>query len=128
METTVSEILKFMGVLILITRCEFSSRRDLWKQSSDEIVKVSSKTTNVKEEWKPVEEVLCAINRSREERMVPCEFISVDESTSRWYGLGGNWCREGLPHYVAIDWKPENGCEIKQAAVEDLELCYDWNS
>jgi hypothetical protein len=34
---------------------------------------------------------------------------------SRWYGQGGDWINAGLPHYVAIDRKPENGCEIHTA-------------
>ena len=35
---------------------------------------------------------------------------------SRWYGQGGHWINHGLPMYVAIDRKPENGCEIQNAA------------
>ena len=35
---------------------------------------------------------------------------------SRWYGQGGQWINHGLPMYVAIDRKPENGCEIENAA------------
>ncbi len=31
----------------------------------------------------------------------------------RWYGIGGDWINEGLPMYVAIDRKPENGLEIQ---------------
>ena len=42
--------------------------------------------------------------------------ICVDESMSRWYGQGGHWINHGLPQYVAIDRKPENGCEIQNAA------------
>jgi Transposase IS4 len=34
---------------------------------------------------------------------------------SRWYGMGGDWINGGLPHYVAIDSKPDNGCEIQTA-------------
>jgi hypothetical protein len=37
----------------------------------------------------------------------------VDESISRWYGLGGSWIDVGLPTYVAMERKPENGCEIQ---------------
>jgi hypothetical protein len=33
----------------------------------------------------------------------------------QWYGTGGDWINEGLPHYVVIDCKPENGCEIQNA-------------
>ena len=46
----------------------------------------------------------------------PSELICVDESMSRWYGLGGEWLDIGLPTYRAIDRKPENGCEIKKSA------------
>ena len=35
---------------------------------------------------------------------------------SRWYGQGGHWINHGLPMYVVIDRKPENGCEIQNAA------------
>ena len=46
----------------------------------------------------------------------PSETIYVDESMSRWYGQGGYWINHGLPQYVAIDRKPENGCEIQYSA------------
>ena len=46
----------------------------------------------------------------------PGENVVVDESMSRWYGHGGHWINAGLPHYVAIDRKPENGAEIQNAA------------
>ena len=31
---------------------------------------------------------------------------------SRWYGIGGNWINSSLPQYIAINRKPENGCDI----------------
>jgi hypothetical protein len=34
----------------------------------------------------------------------------------QWYGTGGDWINEGLLHYVAIDRKPKNGCEIQNVA------------
>jgi hypothetical protein len=34
---------------------------------------------------------------------------------SRWYGHGGYWINRGIPQYVAIDRKPENGCEIQNS-------------
>ena len=43
----------------------------------------------------------------------PGETICVDESMSRWYGQRGHWINHGLPQYIAIDRKPENGCEIQ---------------
>jgi Transposase IS4 len=46
----------------------------------------------------------------------PSERICLDESIARWYGQGGHWINMGLPMYIAIDWKLENGCEIQNAA------------
>ena len=57
-----------------------------------------------------------AINEHRLERVTLSDLICVDESISRWYGLGGHWIDLGLPQYVAIDHKPENMCEIQDAA------------
>jgi hypothetical protein len=42
--------------------------------------------------------------------------ICVDESISRWCGLGGSWIEVGLPHYKAIDRKPGNGCDLQNSA------------
>ena len=42
--------------------------------------------------------------------------ICVDESMSRWYGIGGHWINAGLTQCIAIDIKPENGCEISNSA------------
>ena len=35
---------------------------------------------------------------------------------SRWYGQGSHWINHGLAMYVAIDRRPDNGCEIQNAA------------
>ena len=43
----------------------------------------------------------------------PSWHLCVDETIGRWYGLGGNWNNEGLPHYVSIKRKPEDGFEIQ---------------
>ena len=66
--------------------------------------------------WKRVDDFVEAFNLHREENFVPSHLICVDESISRWYGQGGHWINWGLPCYVAIDRKPENGCEIQNAA------------
>ena len=47
---------------------------------------------------------------------IPSGHICVNESMSRWYGQGGHWINHGLPQYVAIDRKPENGCETQNSA------------
>ena len=47
---------------------------------------------------------------------IPGDCICADESISRWCGLGGEWINIGLPMYVAIDHKADNGCKIQDAA------------
>ena len=42
----------------------------------------------------------------------PSDSICVDESMSRWYGTRGHWTNASLTQYIAIDRKPENGCEM----------------
>jgi hypothetical protein len=34
----------------------------------------------------------------------------------RWYENGGDWINLGIPQYIAIDRKPENGGEIQDAS------------
>ena len=46
----------------------------------------------------------------------PSDYICVDESMYRWYGIGGHWINAGLPHYIAIDRSPENGRDIHNSA------------
>ena len=46
----------------------------------------------------------------------PSDSICVDGSMSRCYGIRGHWINAGLLQYIAIDRKPENGCEIQNDA------------
>ena len=48
----------------------------------------------------------------------PSYFICADESISRWYGQGGYWVNMGIPEYIAIYQKPENGCEIQNSSCD----------
>jgi Transposase IS4 len=66
--------------------------------------------------WLLVDGFVERFNEHRAKTFVPSENICVDESISRWYGQGGEWINHGLPMYIAIDRKPENGCEIQNAA------------
>jgi hypothetical protein len=34
----------------------------------------------------------------------------------RWYGKGGSFVDAGIPHYAAIERKPDNGAEIQNLA------------
>ena len=66
--------------------------------------------------WGLVQDFIDAFNEYRPVHVSPSEVICVDESISRWYGLGGDWIDKRLPHYMAIDRKPDNGCEIQNSA------------
>ena len=59
---------------------------------------------------------LSKISMNIEPNFFPSNEICVNESMSRWYGQGGHWINHGLPMYVAINKKLENGCEIQNAA------------
>jgi Transposase IS4 len=63
--------------------------------------------------WALVQDFVTNFNDHRETYYYSSSLICADESISRWYGLGGNWINMGLPHYVAMDRKPEHGCEIQ---------------
>ena len=65
--------------------------------------------------WMLVADFVTNINDHRKKYFMPSFIICVDESISRWYGLGGHWINMGLPMYVAFDRKPEDGCEIQNA-------------
>jgi hypothetical protein len=142
--TRPSEILRFFGLMILMTRFKFGKRESLW--SSTQVskfipspdfgitgitrarfrelrfaIRFSEQGDNTEmssslHRWSLVQGFVNAINSHRKERFNPSEMICVDESISRWYGLGGSWIDVGLPHYVAIDRKPENGCELQNSA------------
>ena len=144
--TTTGEILRFIGVNILIAGFEFSARRDLWATTSkhkyipapnfgttglhrhryDHLFKCTrfsnqpgekpSGMSHSKWRWMLVDDFVRNFNDHREKYFEPGSTICADESISRWYGLGGDWINVGLPFYVAIDRKPENGCEIQDAA------------
>ncbi len=62
--------------------------------------------------WTLVQDFVDAINDHGKRNVRLSEVICVDDSISRWYGKDAHWIYIGLPHYVAIDRKRGNGCEI----------------
>ena len=144
-ELTRRELLRFFGVLLLITKYEFADRASLWATTSNspyEIAPNFGKTgmprkrfdfiwqnlrfgdqpderpANMCHEayrWLLIDDFVDNFNLHRQRNFIPSENICVDESMSRWYGQGGDWINHGLPMYVAIDRKPENGCEIQSS-------------
>jgi hypothetical protein len=143
------EAIKFFGIIILATRFEFTSRASLWSTATlsrfyslpgfgrsgmprarfDAIWRCMRFSYQPPERpphlgsedyrWKLVGDFVELFNDHREEFFTPCDRICVDESISRWYGLGGDWINAGLPMYVAMERKPENGAEIQNACCAD---------
>ena len=66
--------------------------------------------------WRLVDDFIKNFNEHQAQNVFPSDEICIDESMSWWYGQGGHWINHGLPMYVVIDRKPENGCEIQNAA------------
>ena len=132
---TKGEVLKFFGILILITRFEFGERDNLWRRQSsckyipspnfgertgmsrdrfNDIFRymVWSKQPEERPEgmssetyrWMLVQDFVKHFNGHRASFFSPGWLICVDESMSRWYGLGGHWINVGLPMYVWLQW------------------------
>ena len=144
--TMAGEIVKFFGVMLLVTRFEFESRASLWSnvttnkyipapsfgqtgmprkqfddlwmciRFSEQPCNHPSEMTSEQYRWRLVDDFVKNFNEHRAQNFFPSDEICVDESMSQWYGQGGHWINHGLPMYVAIDRKPENGCEIHNAA------------
>lgn len=143
--TTAGEMLKFIGVLILATCYEFGARAELWAtnaRNSYLVAPAFGERTGLsrcrfdalwtslrfserrcggdddseESRWELVSEFVCSINDHRQAHVSPSEYICVDESICKWYGQGGAWIQRGLPMYVALDCKPESGCEVQNAA------------
>ena len=145
-----SELIKFLGLCILITRFQFSSRRNLWSTTAtskyvpayrlgqlsgmsrcrfDQIWSClrwgrqpqerPDDMSHASYRWMRVDGFVDRFNAHRAANFHPGEYICIDESMIRWYGHGGGWINYGLPHYIAIDRKPENGLEVQNAACGD---------
>ena len=147
--TTVHEVMQWIGVILCMSMCEFASRSDLWKPLDlEEIVRSPelgrymprnrfsalrrclrfscsvdsaerAASDGVDERWLLVSGFFDAINEHKKATIHPGHTLCLDEGFSRWYGLGGSWIDVGLPHYVAIDRKPEAGCEFWMLADGD---------
>jgi hypothetical protein len=144
--TTAGEILQLFGIFLLSTKYEFTSWRSLWstqrthkyesapdfgrtkvsRHRTDDLRKclrfstqpntIPTAMNSEQYRWLLVDDFIRNFNNHRHAHFQPSEMLCVDESMVRWYGMGGDWINEGLPNYVAIDRKPENGCEIQNLA------------
>ena len=63
--------------------------------------------------WKLNEDFVTHFNYYRTQLFSPSDLICADDSISGWYGQGVHWINLGLPMYVEMDRKPENGEDIQ---------------
>ena len=144
---SIGEMLKFLGVIILITGCEFQGRSDLWsldppskylpayafgektgmsRNRFDALFRYVTWSFQPKERpeemssedyrWMMVDDHVDLFNAHCKEYCSPLWKICVDKSMSKWNGLGGTWFNIGLPNFITMDRKPEDGAEIQNAA------------
>jgi len=66
--------------------------------------------------WSLVNDFVTAIRQRRAAHVTPADTLCVEESISKWYCQGGDRISVGIPMYVAIECKSENGCEIQNVA------------
>ena len=59
-----------------------------------------------------VDDHIARFNKNLDRNYHPSDPICLDESMSRWYGIGGYCINSGLPQYFEIDRNPKNSCEI----------------
>ena len=146
METSQGEILRLFGIMILATKFEFLSRASLWStvaqskyrpapsfgRTGMSRIQFDNLFSNLRfgnqpaerppnlssgqYRWLLVDNFINNFNKHRARNFIPSERICVDKLISCWYGQGGSWINQGLPQYVAIEQKPENGCKIQNAA------------
>ena len=145
----IGEIISFFGLILLGTRFEFANRRDLWSNEShskfivppafgsfsmtrnrfDQLWKCLSfshqpetrpeEMPHEEYRWKLVDDFIELFNCHREQCFTPGMTVCVDESMVRWYGRGGDWINNGLPMYIAMERKPENGAEVYSSCCGD---------
>jgi hypothetical protein len=142
--TTKGELLKFFGVMILITRFEFTNQSSLWSSKSSKYIPAvelgktgmshqrfddlwkciqfssqpetrPNKTCSEQYRWMLIDDFIAHFNEHHINTFIPSSTICVDESMF-WYGQGGKWINMGLPMYVSMDRKPDSGCEIQNSA------------
>ena len=69
-----------------------------------------------------IDDHVLLVNNHRAKIITPSGTIIVDKSMSRWYSIGGEWINAGLPMYIAMDHKPENGYEIQDSCCCETEI------
>ena len=66
--------------------------------------------------WALFNDFVAAFSDHRYRNVTPSDHLCVDETMIRFYGLGDDWIEIGPPHFVSIEHKPEDGCEVQNLA------------
>ena len=66
--------------------------------------------------WMLVNNFVANINGYCTRTFVPGGHLEADETVVQWYGVGGAFIMTGLPMYLALERKPDNGGEIQNLA------------
>lgn len=141
--TTKTELLRFIGIILLATKYDWNDRADLWSTTnpskyvnainfgkltnmsrnrfdflwkhmrfSHQPQEIPEGMSSTKYRWMLVDDFVEAFNSHRSVFFIPGDSLCVDESFSRWYGKGGSWINIGLPLFIVMDRKPDDGCEL----------------
>ena len=135
---TKHEFVKFLGIMIAMCLTSSRERRGCWKTDDSGLfpplmfgkrfgmsrtryeqiinnLELSPPGGDADDKWRPVRFFMDAINNRRVQIFIPGDVICIDESTSKWCGLG-DWYDVGLPHITKCSCKPWNlGMEFKDA-------------
>jgi hypothetical protein len=63
-----------------------------------------------------INDFVANIDKYRQRTFVPGGNLEADETVIRWYGKGSAFVDAGLPMYLALERKPDNGGEIQNLA------------
>jgi hypothetical protein len=66
--------------------------------------------------WMLVDDFIDNINEYRSRTFDPRNQLKADEMVIWWYGVGGTFVNAGLPMYLTLEHKPDNGGEIQNLA------------
>jgi hypothetical protein len=72
--------------------------------------------------WMLVNDFVDNFNKHRANNFHPSGDVCADESIIRWYGLGGAYVQLGLPMYLAMERKPDNGAEVQNVACVESNI------
>jgi Transposase IS4 len=138
---TRTELIIFTGVILFSTKYKFGNRSNLRSARSKSKYKMTPQRGNLtgmrrqrydflyhhmrfssqpKEQgdlvygtcsWMLIDNFVKAFKDNRAPQIMVLDRLCVDESFSRWYGMGGSYINIGLPCYISMDQKPDDGCE-----------------